>query len=260
MLQYSHSAAANQTTRLTPKLRPRLQTIADPFLAQVPAESVYFASAKGKLPEAVRKQAVEALSTEEMNKELEELTKTSDAQARWVAAFTKSLKGHLQSNTFATIGIGETIRAAVYGLGVYPVVALELTDSKKFEGWLSQLEKESKQVATTEKAGNKSYRIISLDPEMNGVVFIGDKVAKFALVPTEIKSEMIAYVIGDKKPAKSINDAKRVQSWRTKHKATEELFAYFELDGAFKILTQRSAGLNMSLQTTEQKTSMKPSI
>ena len=241
------------------KVTTKAETIADPFLAQVPAESVYFASAKGKLPAAVRKQAVEALSTEEMSKELEELTKSSDAQARWVAAFTKSLKGHLQANTFSAIGIGETIRAAVYGLGVYPVVALELTDNKKFESWLSQLETESKLVATTEKAGNKSYRIISLDPQMNGVVYIGEKVAKFALVPTEIKSEMIAYVVGDKKPAKSINDAKRVQSWRTKHKATEELFAYFELDGAFKILTQRSAGLNMALQTTDQKTSMKPS-
>ena len=55
------------------KVKTKAAVVADPFLTQVPAESVYFASVKGKLPEAVRKQAIDALSTDEMTKELEEI-------------------------------------------------------------------------------------------------------------------------------------------------------------------------------------------
>jgi len=232
--------------------KPAVKKI-DPMLAVVPAETNYFANIDlSEMPEALKTQGKAALENNaELTKSIESLKESSMASERFGGVLFDAIIKNYLNGTMSKMGMSNTPRLVVYGLGMWPAITIQLKDAKAFEAWLTEQEKTAKISAKTETLGKRTYRTYPIQQEVFSALAINEKTATFGVVPVELKAQIMPYILGDKAPSKTLNDTDTLSKLVKEHAFSTQNYAYVNLVDFFKTLASRGDGLNKTFIVKE---------
>lgn len=225
----------------------------DPMLATVPAETNYFlnfdaaAISKGFKSEAKKAIAKNADFSEAMAN----LKQSAEPSERFAGVLMESVLDHYLNDKMDQIGMPKTPRIVLYGIGMWPAITLQIEDPKAFETWLSTQEKAAKITAKSETFNQKTFRTYPIEAEVFSAFAVHEKTATFAVIPTELKAQMLPYVLRDKLPSKTLNDTDTLSKLAAEYKFSKSTYAYLNLVDFFKTLASRGEGLNKTMIVKE---------
>jgi hypothetical protein len=189
----------------------------DAPLAFVPADTPYVianldvpddATRKVMLAEADLQLPAQLVQLEDLAKRVE--VKDADG-ARLLRAFGAEFKGKSFEAVAANDGIDLKGHAAIYGLGLAPVVRLELTDAKAFEAFVNRLETAYGKKLETARAGEQHYRrYVSVVSGTQAVLAVVGKQAVAALLPANASAALVRQALGLDRPQKSLQQDDRL--------------------------------------------------
>ena len=189
----------------------------DAPLAFVPADTPYVianldvaddATRKALMAQADMQLPAQLVQIEDFAKRIAE--KDPDG-ARLLRAFADEFKGKTLEAVATTDGIDLKGHAAVYGLGLAPVVRLELTDPKAFEAFLGRLETAYGKKLETARSGEQGYRrYVSTASGTEAILAIVGKQAVAAWLPAGASPALIRQALGQDRPQKSLQQDDRL--------------------------------------------------
>lgn len=190
-----------------PTRAPSLGDFPDsPLVANIPADTPYaFATFKPFPFELVQKFSKAAVPM--WRKLLAAAPTSEDPTKLQVARDILDGLEHLDAATMEAHGFSAKARLAVYGLGPYPVMRLELLNGDKVFALAQQLAARWQQQLPppTAHATGRYWRVDA--PEFTIVLAVLAKELVFAAAPREMIDANLAQVLGDKKPAKAMTTA-----------------------------------------------------
>jgi hypothetical protein len=225
----------------------------DTFLNSVPAETTYFVNFDSStLPtKSIKTIQDGAASNPDFRKALAESAKSSNPSERFGGLVIGALLDNFVANTFNKLGLAQRPRIAAYGLGLWPVVMADLKDSSVFEKWLTGLESTAKITAKTETFEGITYRLYPIEKQVASIFSISEGKVVFAIIPTELKTQMLPYVLGKKTPDAALNTSKRFQRLISTYGAKSNNLFFLDTLELFKTLASKGKGLNKSLIVQE---------
>ena len=189
----------------------------DAPLAFVPADTPYVianldvpddATRKAMIAQADMQLPAQLVQMEDLAKRVE--VKDPDG-ARLLRAFAAEFKGKSFEAVAANDGIDLKGRAAIYGLGLAPVVRLELTDTKAFEAFLGRLETAYGKKLETARAGEQSYRrYVSVASGTQAILAVVGNQAVAAMLPADASPALVRQALGLDRPQKSLQQDDRL--------------------------------------------------
>lgn len=187
----------------------------DSPLAFVPSDTPFLMANSEALPEATidawskQMQTVWPTVMGLYEKMLSDIPDDADASAveikRVVQAVIDELKPRNTPAKWAEIGLGPQSRAAIYGVGLVPVMRIELVDADAFRAMIARIETSSGAKLGTERFGDQDLWTISAS-ETQGILAIEGKHLVVSLLPKNADDKLKRSVLGLDKPAKSIAD------------------------------------------------------
>lgn len=191
----------------------------DAPLAFVPADTPYVI-ANLDVPDNATRQAMFAQADRQLPAQLgqmEDLAQRIQANdpdgARLLRAFAAEFKGKSFEAVATHDGIDVKGHAAIYGLGLAPVVRIELTDTKAFEAFLGRLETAYGKKLDVAHAGEQSYRrYISLTSGTQAILAVVGKQAVAAMLPADASAELVRQALGLDRPQKNLQEDGRLST------------------------------------------------
>ena len=247
----SPAAANGANTGKTAQAKAAVKV--DAFLNVVPEETAYFANFDSKtLPAKSVKTLQDGFkSNSEFRKELNTAASSSNASHRFGGLVIGALLDNFVANTFNTIGLAQRPRLTAYGLGLWPVVMVDLKDSAVFEKWLTSVESTAKISSKIETFEGATYRLYPIEKEVASIFAISKGKAVFAIIPTELNAQMLPYVLGQKKAASSLSISKRLKRLMATYGKNASNIAFLDGVELFKTLASKGKGLNKTLIVKE---------
>ena len=126
--------------------------------------------------------------------------------AEFVAAVASELVQLLRSDNLRAAGIPRGAQMAFYGVGLLPVVRVELSNSLAFEARLAEIEASVGREMSTASVQGTSYRYVG-DDTIRIVIAVTDDYAVAALAPAGGSDEHLAGVLGIERPDDSVADS-----------------------------------------------------
>lgn len=123
-----------------------------------------------------------------------------------LSAILAEIRPNLNADGPKRIGVGDQPRLAIYGLGLWPVVRMEIEDGKKVRALVDRIAtKAGKPLPPTlEHEGIDYWRID--DGEVAGIVAIRERELIGAIVPVPMLAKQLPLILGTARPAKSMKD------------------------------------------------------
>jgi hypothetical protein len=138
---------------------------------------------------------------------------------------------------YTDIGLSTQPQGAIYGIGWFPVFRLTLDDSAAFEAMLSRLESSSGLEVRMRTVGEQSYRQYDLGEEAKMAVAITDTEFVAGISHTAAFDEFVAYMLGHKRPARSLADVDAVQHIQNTYDFLPYAVGYIDIEGIAAVAT-----------------------
>ncbi|MGV6826084.1 MAG: hypothetical protein ACWA5Q_03830 [bacterium] len=122
-----------------------------------------------------------------------------------IDAIFAELEGNLSAEGLESLGFNLEGRSLVYGLGMLPVMRVEIGDPQKIEAMIARIEERSGLKAETHESGSTQYRRFELE-KMIGIMAVKDNYLIGALLPATSETAMLPLALGDQLPEKSMAD------------------------------------------------------
>ena len=149
--------------------------------------------------------------------------------------FVQALMGELSKarslEGYKKLGFSTRPQAAIYGIGWFPVMRITLGNATAFEGMLSRLETQSGLQVQMRKAGKLTYRQYDLGGDAKVALAITDDELIIGGAPSEAFDEFVAYMLGQKKPARSLADVNVIQNIAAKYNFMPYAVGYADIAG-----------------------------
>lgn len=244
---------SNPSANAKPTTQSKSAMKVDTFLNAIPAETAYFMNFdSNSLPKESVKTIQDGLgSNQDFRKELAQRAKSTNANERFAGLVVSALLDNFIANTFNKMGLSDRPRVTAYGLGLWPVVMLDLKDSAVFQKWLAGVEATAKISAKTETFEGVTYRLYPIEKQVASIFSITEGKAILAIVPTELKAQMLPYILGKKKPSTALNTSKRFKRLTTTYSAKAGNLGFLDTVEVFKTLASQGKGLNKTLIVEE---------
>lgn len=183
-------------------------------LAFVPADTPYVAANLKPMSDDAR-QAMLAQADLQLPSQLAQINDAADriasnnpAAARLLHALAASFKGNTVEGFAQDAGVDLKGRFAFYGLGLSPVLRLELSDPKAFAGFVTRFETAYGKPFDSASVGSQSYRkAVSAETHTELVIATVDKQGVIALLPADVSPSMLREALGLDRPAHSLQDS-----------------------------------------------------
>ncbi|MBZ5488179.1 hypothetical protein HW452_11660 [Halomonas aquamarina] len=197
------------------------------MLDYIPADSPYFVAARETLPEQdvfdfyQRSMIFDGALDEELDK-MREMRQASDADEEraflsLIIAMGEELQGVETLDDLHERGLNLSPKAALYGLGMLPVLRFELEDGAAFRETLERVLTRAElqpQMATTD---GLDYWVLNPQGDLAVIMSIVDEQALLALVPREPSDELLAMVMGKTLPEDSLEDSGELVEIESRH-------------------------------------------
>ncbi|QEE23935.1 hypothetical protein CS053_05035 [Rhodanobacter glycinis] len=183
-------------------------------LAFVPADTPYVAANLKPISDDAR-QAMLAQADLQLPAQLAQINDAADrvasqnpAAARLLHALAASFKGNTVEGFAHDAGVDLKGRFAFYGLGLSPVLRLELSDPKAFDGFVTRFETAYGKPFGNASMGGQSYRkAVSAETHTELVIATVDKQGVIALLPADVSPSMLREALGLDRPPHSLQDS-----------------------------------------------------
>jgi hypothetical protein len=204
-----------------PATTPYVMTSLEPFPMEVlePYMSTY-----GELYESLSKYMQQQQQQTNYQQNMEPAEKFS------LALFEELSKARTVEG-YKKLGFSTRPQAAIYGIGWFPVMRMTLGNAKAFEGMISRLETKSGLDVKMRTLGQQTYRQYDLGEEGKVALAVTDDEVIIGGAPNEAFDEFIAYMLGQKKPARSLADVNVIQDIRTKYDFMPYAIGYVDVVG-----------------------------
>lgn len=130
---------------------------------------------------------------------------------------------------YKKLGLSTRPEMAVYGIGWFPVMRLTLGDPQAFEAALSRVETKSGVDVRMRKAGEQIYREYELGAKAKVAVAVTDSEFVLGVGPAKQFEEFVAYMLGQKKAARTLADVDVIQDIQSKYEFTPYLVGYVNI-------------------------------
>ena len=187
-------------------------------LAFVPADTPYVV-ANLEVPDEATRKALLAQADAQLPAQLmqvraaaNEMAARDPDTARLLRAFAAELDGKTLEAFAQNAGLDMEGHAALYGLGLAPVLRFELTDVTAFQAFVGRLEAaygKKLEVATLD--GQSYRRHVSTEAGTETILAVVDKQAVAAVLPVAAAQPLLRQALGLDRPQKSLQDDGRLE-------------------------------------------------
>ena len=227
----------------------------DGVLAYVPADTPYVFASPEPLPEDV-------LDKVEANADsvygayetvIRETVKTMDAEdsgddeeARAIISMVGELLGLMRSDELSAAGVPRSPQLALYGVGMLPVVRMELNDSSKFDSKITEIIENADLELNDGEVAGEAYQYVGEDA-VRFVMATIDDFAVAAIVPSELSEDQLANVLGVNPPAESIADSGALRALAEQYDFGPYLLGFFDMERLGSVFLDTATGVNAEL-------------
>ena len=231
----------------------------DGILGFVPADTPYvFAAVEGMPDAALDKleqgsdsmlaayKTVVASTIEEMAAEGE--IEADEEELDLTLSLAESVIDLLQSDSLRSAGVPRGAQMAIYGVGLLPVIRVELSNPVAFEAKIAEIEANIGGDMEVAEAGGQSYRYLELD-EAQMLIAVTDDYAVMAMTPAALTEAQLSIVLGVQKPGESIAATKALESLAASYDFTTYGLGYFSISELAETFVGDPSGINADLLT-----------
>ena len=188
-------------------------TVDNPLLAYVPADTPYVYANLEATPRDVidafllragpSLEAAQAL-LDNLKIEINTVEAGDLREAKLASAIMAEFNGKLNRAGLESMGLSLESQAAIYGMGVFPVMRVSLKDADALRETIARIERASGVPFTTHVLDGQEYWRVSDDNQVAGAYFaILDDHFAFSLFPVSAEDELLPALLGKTMPANS---------------------------------------------------------
>ncbi len=186
------------------------------MLAYVPADTPYVIANTKRLPrqdiELLIKKFSKIYSSMSLNMQqtMEAEGLTDKPAGKVLKVLVDELFTDFSLEKMEAVGFKPDAYMALYGLGILPMMHLELADEEKFRAFLSRLETEAGDKLPVAEFEGKPYWRIEIEEAVVSMALVDGQLI-IGLTPTALQEKQLPYLLG-KKPEKSLAETDRLTS------------------------------------------------
>ena len=231
---------------------------ADGVLKYVPADTPYVFATPEPMPEEVLDKmqphvdAILASYKEIMGLVLDEIsleTDGSDMQAGQKERFlsiAEEFSDLISSGGLSAAGLARNARSAFYGVGLIPVMRIELIDASAFEATIARFEEKSGGSMSTASVDEQTYRYVGNDDVRLILAVIGNNVV-VTVVPAGLSAEHLSGVLGLTLPAQNIASAGVLTELANEYGYTFHALGFVDVERLVATFLDAQTGVNAEL-------------
>lgn len=184
----------------------------DAPIAFVPADTPYVIASLEPVPEKVtenwRRQMQQAwpVVTQIYGPIIDEIGKKDEGASRVLRALLDEVRDRDTLEKWRELGFTMQARSAIYGIGLLPVIRLELADADAFRAAVARVEQKSGAKLATARIGDQDLWTFG-SAEVQGLMAIEGKQLVLGLVPGSADEALKRRVLGLDRPEKSLADS-----------------------------------------------------
>ena len=220
------------------------------LFGQVPADTPYVVASSRPLPEGLSRRMLKAAAMQYedwatgLQAEMEEATDPgAKRMLRLAAAMNEELHGKLTPEGLDSLGFPLDGRSLAYGLGVLPVIWVEIKDGQRVNALLDRVEQRAGEPSKRLKLGQTEYRRFDFG-ELSGIAAVKGDYLVIALLPVAGEASLLPLALGEQKPEKSLADTGEFARFTERHgfKGYEE--GYLDLVRLVDMFLGEASGAN----------------
>ncbi len=235
---------------------------ASSLLSHVPADTPYVITNSKRVPRNVSEKLLK-IAAQGFDSSINSFTLTMQdvekpGPEKLVKALLDELKGKMSPEGLESLGLPVNGHYLAYGLGLLPVIRIEIADQQKVRDFISRVEQRSgMQAPLTEQAGHSYWRF-DLE-EVAGIMAVTDQHLIAALLPVKLELEYLPMVLGDKKPEQNLADAGSFQQLLNDNGFTGYGEGYIDFLRIVEIILGESNGVNAAVWNVLEAEELKQS-
>ncbi len=220
------------------------------YLAEIPADTHYVAAALEPFPGTAFTKLLNTVSplydkaVANFKSYGEQGGATQDEEYKAMVAFMEMFQGKMNKEGIESLGLSMTPKFALYGIGLMPIMRMDITDQKKFETTMASFEKAINVVPQTRKLQEVEYREYVMPDEMSVLVRITGTEAIFGFTFPEVSALYLPHFTGTAKLTSSMKSTNALQELAKKHKFQNYAVGFVDLQGIANTVLEPSADLN----------------
>ncbi|MBE1160553.1 hypothetical protein [Dyella acidiphila] len=186
----------------------------DAPLAFVPADTPYVIANLDVLDDSTREAILAQVDAEmpaqvaQMKAQAEQIQATDPDMAKYLRTVASEFDGKSANQVIQETGIDPKGYSAFYGLGLSPVLRMQLADTKAFESFVAKLQNDYGKKFDTATVGSQSYqRYVATASHLQFIIAVTGKQAVLAMLPDDAAQPLVRQALGLDRPAKSIQDS-----------------------------------------------------
>ncbi|HDZ48183.1 hypothetical protein LCGC14_0026470 [marine sediment metagenome] len=215
----------NETTAASTQQEASQNTTA-PMLKYIPADSPYFMASRETLPEQEAFEIYQRMQSQDgfesdLN-ELRAMLHDIDDDVLYslmtlLIATIEELEGVETLDDVHALGLSMGPQVAFYGLGLMPVLRMELHDEAAFRDTLQRILTKADISLNTATTDGNEYWVITQDGPIKAIMTIIDQQLLISVVPQDASDELLAQVLGNTLPDSNIGDTDALAELEQRH-------------------------------------------
>lgn len=173
----------------------------------------------------------------------------ASADAERVASIVEHFTRFLSPEGMREAGIERDAKFAFYGVGMLPVVRIELANADAFESALAGFEEEAGEPMATATIDGVSYRHAG-DDKVRVIIAVLESQAVATVVPASLSDDSLRAVMGLTLPAQNISDSGKLLAMAETYDFTSHMLGYFDMERVASVFTTAQSGPNAELLAT----------
>jgi hypothetical protein len=185
----------------------------DAPLAFVPADTPYVIANLDVLDDSTREAILAQVDAElpaqvsQMKARADQIQDTDPDMAKYLRTVASEFDGKTSAQLIQETGIDPKGYSAFYGLGLSPVLRLQLADANAFQNFVNKVQTDYGKKFESVTLGTQSYqRYVAPASHLQFVIAVVGKQAVLAMLPNDAAEPLVRQALGLDRPSKSIQD------------------------------------------------------
>ncbi|MEM1261468.1 MAG: hypothetical protein AAGH76_03650 [Pseudomonadota bacterium] len=227
------------------------------LLEYIPADTPYFFGALAPMDDdivaAMREMNEDVLKSygEVIKSAMQDARENNDDDDQFadeVAPVLEKLATYFEDGKLDELGIGDDVTGGFYGVGLLPVLRIQLDDVDQFEKGVAELETTAGQDMATASIKGVDYRYAG-DDKAKLIIANESNFAVLTVMPAGASDGVLASILGIDKPASSLDDTDRVTTLSSSHGMLPQGLGFIDLTTIADTFLTEQQGVNAELMT-----------
>jgi hypothetical protein len=167
-----------------------------------------------------------------------------DTSKRVGVALLTELKGKISLAGMESLGFTPQAHSAIYGIGLAPVMRIELKDPDAFKAFLARVEKRADtQIPTAKIADQTFWRFGKTGSPLVGLAILQGNQLVISMIPADASVGLVKQLFGITPPAKSMADAGTLEALNKQFGFTPNGSGYLDMQRFMQALLDAKAGV-----------------